>query len=130
MGIYSPYEVYPSGFDEIDTTECENCTFECGTIGYCIKTCGESYILNAIFTSKGYTQCNLDWGRRSDGKPVNGISLFRREADKFIKNMQELGYLCVKYDHIFQKKYMSTIIIEGYDPSDLFLVFLKLDVIT
>lgn len=37
MGIYSPYEVYPREFDEIDFTACENCTFDCDIQGYCIN---------------------------------------------------------------------------------------------
>ena len=35
MGIYSPYEVYPSWFDEIDTSICDGCDFDCWTIGFC-----------------------------------------------------------------------------------------------
>lgn len=37
MGIYSPYEVYPSWFDEIDFSECEDCKFDCDIHGYCIN---------------------------------------------------------------------------------------------
>lgn len=35
MGIYSPLEVYPSIFDEIDLSSCETCTFDCDVKGYC-----------------------------------------------------------------------------------------------
>ena len=40
MGVYSSTEVYPSEFDEIDTSDCNDCTFECWEAGYCIKENG------------------------------------------------------------------------------------------
>ena len=33
MGIYSPYEVYPSWFDEVEIDcdrNCDNCDWDCG----------------------------------------------------------------------------------------------------
>ena len=36
MGIYSPYEVYPSWYDdEIDLSKCDGCDFDCWTHEYC-----------------------------------------------------------------------------------------------
>lgn len=37
MGVYSPYEVYPSWFDEIEF--CDGCEHSgtCFELGYCIK---------------------------------------------------------------------------------------------
>ena len=36
MGIYSPYEVYPSWYDdEIDLSKCDDCDFDCWTYQYC-----------------------------------------------------------------------------------------------
>lgn len=35
MTIYSPYEVYPHWFDEIDLSECDGCDFDCWTHEYC-----------------------------------------------------------------------------------------------
>ena len=35
MGVYSSLVVYPTEFDEIDDSECDNCTFECDVHGYC-----------------------------------------------------------------------------------------------
>ncbi|WP_295591614.1 hypothetical protein [uncultured Methanobrevibacter sp.] len=35
MGVYSSLVVYPPEFDEIDYSECDNCTFECDVHGYC-----------------------------------------------------------------------------------------------
>ena len=37
MGIYSGIYVYPKEYDDIDTSDCDNCTFECWEAGYCIK---------------------------------------------------------------------------------------------
>ena len=37
MGVYSSIEVYPKEFDEIDCSECDNCTYECDIHGNCIK---------------------------------------------------------------------------------------------
>ena len=38
MGIYDSRNPYPKDFDEeIDTSDCDNCTFECWEVGYCIK---------------------------------------------------------------------------------------------
>ena len=37
MGVYSSIDVYPSEFDEIDNSYCDDCTFECWEVGYCIK---------------------------------------------------------------------------------------------
>ena len=37
MGVYSSIEVYPSWIDDIDTTVCEDCDFECDELEYCIK---------------------------------------------------------------------------------------------
>ena len=37
MGIYSPYEVYPQQFDEMDLSSCENCSFDCDIHGYCVN---------------------------------------------------------------------------------------------
>lgn len=39
MGIYSNYEVYPSYFDEIDASLCEDCPYAdgiCWKAGYCV----------------------------------------------------------------------------------------------
>ena len=39
MGIYSPYEVYPSDFDDIDDSMCNGCPYAhgvCWRAGYCI----------------------------------------------------------------------------------------------
>ena len=36
MGIYSPYEVFPSWYDdEIDLSKCDDCDFDCWTHQYC-----------------------------------------------------------------------------------------------
>lgn len=35
MGVYSPYEVYPSDIDEIDLSKCDNCEFPCDEYDYC-----------------------------------------------------------------------------------------------
>ena len=39
MGIYSQYDVYPSEYDDIDNSMCENCPYAhgvCWRAGYCI----------------------------------------------------------------------------------------------
>ena len=39
MGIYSPYEVYPSDFDSIDDSMCDECPYAhgiCWKAGYCL----------------------------------------------------------------------------------------------
>lgn len=130
MSVYSSLDVYPSSFDEIDLTPCENCDFGfCGEIELCVKKHGEGYILNSLMISKGYTQCNID-SAYIDKKHVRGFELYRKESKKFIKNMEKLGYSCRIHDFIFQKKYLATIFVEGYDPMDLVLDLLKLDVIS
>ena len=37
MTVYSSLVVYPSEFDEIDFSTCENCSFDCDIHGYCIN---------------------------------------------------------------------------------------------
>lgn len=37
MGVYSSTQVYPPEYDEVNTTECDYCTFECDIYQYCIK---------------------------------------------------------------------------------------------
>lgn len=39
MGVYSSLVVYPTEFDEIDGSECDNCDFECDIHGYCKHDC-------------------------------------------------------------------------------------------
>lgn len=39
MGIYSPYEAYPSEYDSVDDSLCEDCPYAhsvCWRKGYCI----------------------------------------------------------------------------------------------
>lgn len=129
MSIYSQYEVYPSWVDEIDTSECEDCTFECGTIGYCLKDCGENYIVSKLITSKGYCQCNIDYVYLN-GETVPGVEIYKRQSQKFMDNLHELGHKCEMIQHPFGKKYLATIIIDnGINPIELSLDFLKLEVI-
>ena len=127
MSIYSEREVYPSWYDEIDTRQCENCNFECGTIGFCLKDCGENYIVSTIVTRKGYRQCNIDLVFRN-GENVPGVEIYKRQSQKFMSNLHELGHTCELYQHPLGKKYLSTIIIDGgVNPIDLCLDFLKLE---
>ena len=129
MSIYSQYEVYPSWVDEIDTRQCEDCTFECGTIGYCLKDCGENYIVSQLITSKGYRQCNIDY-IYLNGETVPGVEIYKRQAQKFMDNLHELGHKCEMIQHPFGKNYLATIIIDnGINPIELSLDFLKLEVI-
>ena len=137
MSVYSSLEVYPSEFDEVDLSQC-GCDFECGTVGYCLKTYGREYIISKLLSDKGYKQANLDWGRigisEDEGKVtykhVPGIELYRRQVPKFIANMKQLGYDCSTYTHPLGKRYLQTVIIEnGIDPITIAHEFLKLDVV-
>ena len=129
MSVYSEYEVYPSWVDDIDLTECETCDFECGTIGYCLKESGENYIVSSLITGKGYKQCNIDFVF-INSEFVPGVELYKRECQKFMKNLHELGHECTLHQHPLGKKYLATVIIDGgVKPIELCLDFLKLEVI-
>ena len=64
MSVYSPYMVYPSSFDEVDTMECSGCGFNCDQWGYCKTDAYEDYDLQDqylydVLKQKGYGGCNL-----------------------------------------------------------------------
>ena len=116
--------------DDIDLTKCETCDFECGTIGYCLKECGEHYIICKLFTDKGYTQANKDWGRSPEGKMIPGVEIYKNEAKKFIRAMAAMGHTCTTYNHPLGKRYLTTVIIDGgAQPIDLALDLLKMEAI-
>jgi hypothetical protein len=115
-------------FDEVDLTSCIDCDFECGTVGYCLNECGESYIVSKLITDKGYYQCNIDTVYMN-GEFVRGVEIYKRQAKKFIANMEKLGYNCILHQHPLGKKYLATVIVEGHDPIDLCVDFLKLEVV-
>jgi len=138
MSFTQNYGSIPSLPEEPDTSEC-GCDFECGTVGYCLKKCGANYIISKLLSDKGYKQPNLDWGRigisEDEGKTiyttVPGIEMYRRQVQKFIANMKQLGYDCSTYTHPLGKRYLQTVIIEnGIDPITIAYEFLKLDVVS
>lgn len=133
MSVYSSLEVYPSEFDDVDLSKCDTCEhknydYECGQIGYCITSCGESYVLCRILEEKGYIQANIDWVVH-DGELVEGLELYKRQSQKFVENLKKLGYTSIIYHHPLQKKYLSTVYIPGYRPIELAHIFKNLDVI-
>ena len=129
MSIYSEREVYPSWFDEVDTKQCENCNFPCGTIGFCLKDCGENYIVSKLITDKGYYQCNIDMVYMN-GENLFGCEIYKRQAKKFMDNLHELGHTTELIQHPYGKKYLATVIIDGgVNPIELCLDFLKLEVV-
>ncbi len=121
----------PTDFgDDIDLTQCENCDFECGTIGYCLDECGENYIICTLFVSKGYNIANKDWGRSPDGKLIPGVEIYRNETRKFMEAMSKLGHTCTVYNHPLGKRYLNTVIIDGgVEPIDLALDFFRMEAI-
>lgn len=129
MSFTINYGSIPS-LPEMDQSEC-GCDYECGTVGYCLKECGESYIINTLLADKGYRQANYSFGYLPGEKtPVPGIELYKRQAKKFINNMKQLGYDCTVYHPPMGKKYLDVVIIEnGIDPMSVAHEFLKLDVI-
>ena len=133
MSFDRRFELPTDEFD-VDLTQCETCKhknydFECGKIGYCITDCGEGYVIGSILQEKGYGQCNIDWFRIDD-LFYEGLELYTRECKKLMKNLQKLGYTSTLHHHPLQKKYLSTLIIDGYKPIELCHVFMKMDVIT
>lgn len=133
MSFDRRFELPTDEFD-VDLTQCETCKhknydFECGQIGYCITSCGEGYVIGSILQEKGYGQCNVDWFRIDD-LFYEGLELYTRECKKLMKNLQKLGYTSTLHHHPLQKKYLSTLIIDGYKPIELCHVFMKMDVIT
>ena len=133
MSFDRRFELPTDEFD-VDLTQCETCKhknydFECGQIGYCITSCGEGYVIGSILQEKGYSQCNIDWFRIDD-LFYEGLELYTRECKKLMKNLQKLGYNSTLHHHPLQKKYLSTLIIDGYKPIELCHVFMKMDVIT
>ena len=114
---------------EVDLTQCIGCTFECGTVGYCVKECGAGYIISTLLEEKGYRQANLDHFLYL-GKIITGIELYKRQCQKFMENMKRLGYTCTLVHHALQKNYLSTVVIgNGENPIDVAHLFLDLDVI-
>jgi len=129
MSMYDCMEVYPSSFDEVDQSQCEDCNFECGTIGYCRKECGDNYIVCTLLVNKGYVQANIDFGY-IQGKNVPGVELYKRQCGKFMRNMNELGHKCTLFQHPMGRNYLATVIIDdGVQPIELCHDFLKLDVV-
>lgn len=133
MSFDRRFELPTDEFD-VDLTQCETCKhknydFECGQIGYCITSCGEGYVIGSILQEKGYGQCNIDWFRIDD-LFYEGLELYTCECKKLMKNLQKLGYTSTLHHHPLQKKYLSTLIIDGYKPIELCHVFMKMDVIT
>ncbi|WP_405296369.1 hypothetical protein [Methanobrevibacter sp.] len=115
---------------DVDLTACENCDFECGTIGYCLDECGENYIICTLFMDKGYNIANKDWGRSSDGKLIPGVEIYKNQTQKFMKAMSKLGHTCTTYNHPLGKSYLNTVIIDGgVEPIDLALDFLEMEAI-
>ena len=121
----------PTDFgDDIDLTKCENCNFECGTIGYCLDECGENYIICSLFVNKGYHVANKDWGRTPEGKIIPGVSIYKNEAKKFMAAMAKLGHKCTTYNHPLGKRYLTTVIIDnGVEPIDLALDLVNMEAI-
>ena len=129
MSMYDCMEVYPPSFDEVDLSRCEDCDFECGQVGFCVKDCGENYIVSTLLIQKGYKQANIDFGFIGR-KYAPGIELYHRQCGKFMENMNRLGHKCTLYHHPMGKKYLSTVIVDdGVDPIELVLDILKLDVV-
>lgn len=127
MSIYSSTDVYPSSFDDVDLTNCENCNFECGTIGYCLKECGENFIVSSILEGKGYRQANIDF-QVINGRILSCIELYTRQCPVFMDNMLALGYDSILYHNPRGKNYLSHVIIEnGMAPIDLCLTFMELE---
>jgi len=125
MSIYSETM---SNTPEIVDLQCGGCDFECGTVGFCLKECGENYIILRLLIDKGYIHANLDYCRLNDEK-VTGIELYKRQSKRFIENMNRLGYTCSIVPHEYQKKHLCTVVIDGENPIDIAYDFLKLDVI-
>lgn len=133
MSFDRRFELPTNEFD-VDLTQCETCKhknydYTCGDIGYCITSCGEGYVIGKILQEKGYGQCNIDWFRIDD-LFLEGLELYTRECKKLMKNLQKLGYTSTLHHHPLQKKYLSTVIIDGHKPIELCHVFMKMDVIT
>lgn len=123
----------PTFNDDVDLTECETCQhkdydFTCGQIGYCIKKCGEGYVIGSILMEKGYGQVNTDWFRIDDVL-YDGLELSKRECKKLKDNLEKLGYNSTLHHHPLQKRSLNTIIIDSHRPIELCHVFQKLDVI-
>lgn len=119
--------------DDVDQTQCETCIhknyqFACGQIGYCITTCGESYVVGTLLHEKGYGQCNLDWFN-IQGIMYEGIELTNRECRKLMQNLHELGYPSTLHHHPLQKRALSTVIVDNYKPIELCHVFQELEAI-
>ena len=113
---------------DVDLSQCENCTFECGATGYCLKKHGENYIICSLFLKKGYTVANKDWGRTDTGETIPGVELYRREARRFMESMARLGHTCTTYHHPLGKRYLTTVIIDGgVEPISLAVDFLKME---
>lgn len=131
MSVFSSIDVYPSFFDDTRDIElnCDECTFECGLIGYCIKECGGNYIINTLLENKGYKHVNLDYiiFKR---ECVPCIQMYTRQCKKFIDDLERLGYSGVMFHHPRGKAYLSHVIIDGgVDPVELCDVFLDLEMV-
>lgn len=127
----------PPTFDEdIDLTRCETCQhkdygFTCGDIGYCITSCGESYVIGDILRHKGYGQVNTDWAYDENKRIIPAIEVYKKVSRKLIEGIEKLGHTCSTYHHPMQKPYLIDIIIDGgVEPITICNDLIKLDVIT
>lgn len=133
MSFDRRFELPTDEFD-VDQTECETCKhknydFACGQIGYCITSCGEGYVIGKLLEEKGYGQVNPDWFKIDDIF-YEGLELYNRECKKLMENLQKFGYNSTIHHHPLQKKYLSTIVIDGHKPIELCHIFMKLEGIT
>lgn len=134
MSIYSRYEVYPSEFDNVpEATNCYNCDNDCpGIILDIFRQVDPQTIFNMQFliseklAEKGYGAVNLCY-EKINGNPQHVLQFSYTEVDKFVENMNRLGYPCKSVPA--HKRRYRFVVFENATPMDLLHVYHYLDVI-
>ena len=136
MGIYNETMSNTPEIEIEEPTSCYNCDNDCmGIVLDIIKYQEQNnpetifdmqFLISEKLADKGYGAVNLCY-ERVDGEDQEVLQFSYTEVNRFVKNMESLGYHCrILPAH---KPRYKNVIFEGYTPMDLLHVYHHLEVI-
>ena len=123
MSIYSAYEVYPREYDEVFS---DDPIIEINEEWTPEAIFNMQFLIGEKLSDKGYSAVNLCF-ENINGESQHVLEFSYLEVDKFVENMNRLGYSCKSV--AAHKRRYRFVVFENATPMDLLHVYHYLDVI-